>query len=58
MADRIILFLGVWFVASVPIGMVVGRMIRVVGATPEPVRVMRRPVGTGPQTEYAPRRAA
>jgi len=58
MAIKIALFLGIWFAASVMFGMVVGKMMRVGGATIEPVRVIRRPMRTGSQVQRAPRRAA
>lgn len=58
MGDKIILFVGVWFVASVPIGMAMGRMMHGLGATPEPVRAARRSVGGAPRGRGTRRRAA
>jgi hypothetical protein len=52
MADKIALFLGIWFVASVPIGMAIGRIIEVRAAMPEATR------RSASEARRAPRRAA
>jgi hypothetical protein len=51
MADKIMLFLGIWFVASVLVGMAVGRMIQAGEAMPEAKR-------SGSPAQRASRRAA
>jgi hypothetical protein len=58
MGDKIMFFVGVWFVASVPIGMAMGRMMRVLRATPEPVRAVGRLVGSASRGQGTRRRAA
>jgi hypothetical protein len=58
MGDEIMLFVGVWFLASVPIGIATGKMMRALGATPEPVRAAGRSVGGAPRGQGTRRRAA
>jgi hypothetical protein len=58
MVNKIMLLLGAWFAASVLIGMAMGRMMQVGGATSEPLGVMRRAMRVGSPLHHAPRRAA
>lgn len=58
MGDKIILFVGVWFAASLPIGMAIGRTMRALEATPEPVRAVGRLVGGASRGQGTRRRAA
>jgi hypothetical protein len=58
MAVKMVFFAGIWLAASVVIGMALGKMMEVGGATQERVRLMRKRMRTGSQVQRAPRRAA
>lgn len=58
MADKIVLFLGIWLAASVLTGVAMGRMMQVGGATQERARVMRQTRRNASHVQRTSRRAA